>query len=229
MMNRKVFAQTRWKRTLVAIALATPLVAVAGGSGVSAGTQSHVSYDCDDSEELELIGPYISAEVPEGNYGKPLATGDVTTESGPPADILLFVGNVRTAYLNGVELEPLDWVNGVSQGDTEYFEDLNQGLYTVVFDYPPDYKYLVSPNDATITKKPVWAGGPGREDDVIETILVYCGGGNPNFNFNFNLPTVTTPPLPKTGGESHTLLILAPVMVLLGGGLVLARRRLIDA
>lgn len=54
------------------------------------------------------------------------------------------------------------------------------------------------------------------------------GGG---YNFTFNLPKLTTTPdLPSTGSDSSTsLLVIAPMMVLLGAGLILARRRLANA
>jgi LPXTG-motif cell wall-anchored protein len=48
--------------------------------------------------------------------------------------------------------------------------------------------------------------------------------------FNFNIPKVTAaPPLPTTGSSINSMLVLAPIMVLLGGGLILARRRLANA
>jgi LPXTG-motif cell wall-anchored protein len=65
----------------------------------------------------------------------------------------------------------------------------------------------------------------GDEEPVYSnTIEVDCSNArNPGGGYNINLPK--TPKLPTTGSNTDTLLILAPMMVLLGGALIAARRR----
>lgn len=63
----------------------------------------------------------------------------------------------------------------------------------------------------------------------ITTYDVVVGSCPPPPPFNWN-PMSVAPPIPKTGSDSTaSLLILAPAMMALGGGLVLARRRMVKA
>lgn len=78
---------------------------------------------------------------------------------------------------------------------------------------------------------------PGSQGDFVVVLVRDNGNQVSYYEVNVSCPrkkprssTVTTPPLPSTGSDSSTsLLILAPAMIALGGGLVLARRRMVKA
>lgn len=77
----------------------------------------------------------------------------------------------------------------------------------------------------------------GSGSQVVEelTVDLNCGDGGDDtydfeWNFNFTLAApAAAETLPKTGSDSNTLAILAPTMILLGGGLMMVRRRLVNA
>jgi LPXTG-motif cell wall-anchored protein len=68
--------------------------------------------------------------------------------------------------------------------------------------------------------------GPADDELYNDYFTVDCsngGGGNGGWTINLNLlkPAI----IPTTGSDTDTLLVLAPIMVLLGAGMILARRR----
>lgn len=67
--------------------------------------------------------------------------------------------------------------------------------------------------------------GDGRKIVAEETVVITC---IPNFiPPRISIPTTTVPKaLPQTGNGSSTLMVVAPLMMLIGGSLLLAHRRL---
>lgn len=203
---------SKLRRTLlVAAALSPVAVVLATGGAVSAKkiilTPASATYECQNSDTSEA--PFIVATAPV--LDNEPAT-EVDPLAGPQVRVLVFQGNVSAAFLDGTLTdEPFaTGANNISDGESIEIE-VPRGLYTVAFDMPKFYK------DASPEADPDW------KLDVVDTVYVSCGGGNPDFNFDLN---VSVKPLPKTGAGLDPALVLAPIAVLAGAALIMVRRRL---